>query len=75
MKTKFIHFFKDILDIDDREILFTDRFRDLEEWDSIANLSLIAAIDDEFDVIIENKEFKNLHTVIDLWDKIQDLKS
>jgi acyl carrier protein len=51
-----------------------EQFRELEEWDSIANLSIIAMIDVEYEVIIENSEFKKMNTLQELWDKIQELK-
>lgn len=52
----------------------TDEFRSYEEWDSIANLSVIALIDEEYDVVIENSDFKNINTLQELWDKIQQKK-
>jgi len=74
MKEKFLDLFKETLDIEDRELLMSDQFRELEEWDSIANLSMIAMIDVEYDIIIENSEFKKLNTLQELWDKIQEFK-
>ena len=49
----------------------SDVFRDYEEWDSIANLTLIACIDEEFEVIISSNELKELHTIQDILQKIQ----
>ena len=74
MKEEFLELFKETLDIEEREILMTAQFRDFEEWDSIANLSMIAMIDVEYDIIIENSEFKKLNTLQELWDKIQELQ-
>ena len=74
MKENFLDLFKETLDIEDRELLMSDQFRELEEWDSIANLSMIAMIDVEYDIIIENSEFKKLNTLQELWDKIQEFK-
>jgi acyl carrier protein len=74
MKETFLDLFKETLDIEDKELLMSDQFRELEEWDSIANLSMIAMIDVEYDIIIENSEFKKLNTLQELWDKIQELK-
>lgn len=71
---KFLQLFKETLDIEDREIQMTDEFRSFDEWDSIANLSVIAMIDDEFEVVIENSEFKNIKTIQALWDEIQKRK-
>lgn len=74
MQNKFLQLFKETLDIEDREINISDEFRAYDEWDSIANLSVIAMIDDEFDVVIENSEFKNIKTIQGLWDEIQKRK-
>ena len=38
----------------------------VEEWDSIAMLSLIAMLDEEFDKTITGKELKELKTVADI---------
>lgn len=74
MEENFLELFKETLDIEDKEVSMSDRFRDFEEWDSIANLSLIAMIDVEYEVVIENSVFKNIVTLQELWDKIQEKK-
>jgi len=66
MKEKFLASFKEALQIEDREVLTTDVFRDYDEWDSLSRLSLIAALDEEYDLQIEDKEFEQLLTVGDL---------
>ncbi|MBQ9758794.1 MAG: acyl carrier protein [Opitutales bacterium] len=63
---KFIENFKDAVEIEDREIALTDKFRKYPEWSSLAFLSVIAMIDDEYDVIIEGKDFKTLETLQDI---------
>lgn len=65
MQQQFIDAFKEALEIED-EVQLTDNFRDYDEWDSLARLSLIAMLDDEFDVQIEDAEFEQLKTVGDL---------
>mgnify|MGYP000521151175 CR=1 FL=1 len=74
MEEKFLQLFKETLDIEDRDINMSDEFRSFDEWDSIGNLSIIAMIDDEFDVVIENNVFKNIITIQSLWDEIQKSK-
>ena len=66
MKTKFISLLADILEMDVNEIKLQDKFREYERWDSLSYLSVIAMMDEEFDVRIETNEFKNLITVEDL---------
>jgi|KBSMisStandDraft_5_1062788.scaffolds.fasta_scaffold4626794_2 acyl carrier protein len=71
MKEKFLASFKEALQIEDREILLEDVFRDYEEWDSLGRLSLIAALDEEFDLQIEDKEFEKLTTVGDILQEVE----
>lgn len=71
MEEKFIELLKDVLEIEDHEVNLTDKFRDYDEWDSLARLSVIAMLDEEFDVIIEDAEFKKLVTVEDLINAVK----
>jgi len=71
MQSKFIELFKETLEIEDRELQMTDIFRNYEEWNSLAYLSVIAMIDEEYDVIIEGAAFKQLLTMEDLYSDIQ----
>jgi len=71
MHENFLQLFKETLDMEEKEISMSDEFRSFDEWDSIANLSIIALIDDEYDVVIENNDFKNIQTIQELWDEIQ----
>ena len=66
MEKEFIAKLKEILEIEDRELNLTDEFRTYEEWNSLANLSVIALFDEEYDIQIEEAEFKKLRTVADL---------
>jgi acyl carrier protein len=70
MKEKFINSLKETLEIQNREIYMSDKFRDYKEWDSLAQLSLIAMLDDEYSVAIENEEFMKLITVEDLMNEV-----
>lgn len=71
MKDEFLVHFKEALEIEDREISFDDQFRDFDEWDSLTRLSLIAMLDEEYEVNIENDEFENLKTVGDLFAEVK----
>ena len=52
--------------MDANEIKLQDKFREYEKWDSLAYLSAIAMMDEEFGVQIETNEFEKLLTVDDL---------
>lgn len=75
MEAKFLTMFKEVLEITDRELLLEDNFRDYEEWNSLVFLSLIAMIDEEFDVIIEGRDFKQLKTNAEIIETIKQLQS
>jgi acyl carrier protein len=45
-------------------------FRELDEWDSLAALSTISMVDDEFGVTINNKDLRSVETVGELYDMI-----
>ena len=72
MEEKFLLKFKEVLEAPEKNITLNDVFREYDEWNSLAFLSLIAMIDEEFDVIIEGKEFKQLLTVGDIIDAIKE---
>ncbi len=63
MEQKFIENMKEVLEIEDREIALEDEFRTYAEWDSLAYLSVIAMLDEEYGVQIETEDFKKLRTV------------
>ena len=71
MEQKFVDLFKETLEIEDREISLSDEFRGFDEWDSLALLSVIAMIDEEYDVIIESNAFQKLQKVGDIYNYIQ----
>ena len=64
---KFIELFSEALERED-EIKMQDEFREYPEWSSIAYLSVIAMMDEEYGVQIEEAEFKKLRTVQALYD-------
>ena len=70
MEERFIELFKETLEIEENSISRDTVFRDLDQWDSMAFLSVIAMIDEEYDVVIEGNDFIKLKTIGDLIDEI-----
>lgn len=64
---KFIELFAEAIERED-EIRMEDEFRNYPEWSSITYLSVIAMLDDEYDVQLEEAEFKKLRTIQALYD-------
>jgi acyl carrier protein len=64
-------FLESMLELFEREdINPEDEFRDYEEWDSLAYLSIIAMIDENYDIVIPGEEFSKLNRVIDIYNYI-----
>lgn len=73
--TDFIDKFAEALEIEDASALsVATEFRSLEEWDSLAYLSVIAMLDEEYEVQIENAVFKQLQTIGDIVKYIEENK-
>ena len=46
-------------------------FKQLDEWSSLTALSIIAMIDDEYDVIIKGNDNMNSETIQDLYNIVE----
>ena len=67
-QNKFLDNFKEALELEsENEISLADSFKDLDEWDSLARLSLIAMLDEEYEVELESEDFDKLNTLEDLY--------
>ncbi len=66
-------FLEELIEVFERDDIDPDdEFRDYEEWDSMAYLSLIAMIDDNYDIVIPGEEFTNLNKIIDIYNFINN---
>lgn len=50
------------------EITVSTAFHDLDEWSSLIGLSVIAMVDEEFDVALKGDDIKNSGTVEELYN-------
>jgi acyl carrier protein len=73
MEKEFIAKIKEAFEIEDRELNMEDEFKMYNEWNSLAYLSIIAMLDDEYDIQIEEDSFRNYHTIADLYKAIQQV--
>lgn len=64
---KFLKLFAEAIERED-EIKMEDEFRNYDEWSSLAYLSVIAMMDEEYEVQIEEADFKKLRTVQAIYD-------
>lgn len=73
MEKQFIELFKEAIDRTD-SVALGDRFREYEEWSSLAYLSVISMIDETYDVVIEGNDFKKLNTIGEVIAEIKKRK-
>ena len=68
----FIQNFADQFD-DTETSVFTPEteFKELEEWSSLTALSVIAMIDEEYDVKIKGDDVRNSQTINDLYEIVK----
>jgi len=72
-KDEFIQEIMDILEIEDAYLIQeTTAFKALNEWDSLAALSTISMVDDEFGVTINNKDLRSVETLGELYKLIEE---
>ncbi|MDR0506470.1 MAG: acyl carrier protein [Dysgonamonadaceae bacterium] len=50
------------------------KFKELDEWTSLTALSVIAMIDDEYEVAVKGNDIKNAETVEDLYNIVKSKK-
>ena len=68
---EFIQNFADQLDDTDAEVLTPEtKFRELDDWISLAALSIIEMVDEEYCLSIASDTFKNAKTIQDLFDQV-----
>lgn len=56
---------------DASEITATTVFHDLDEWSSLIGLSVIAMVDEEFDIALKGDDIKNAVTVEDIYNNVK----
>jgi acyl carrier protein len=71
--TEFLKHFANMLDNTDATLISAEViFRDLEEWDSLTALSLIAMADEEYSVKLTGDDIKSSLTLFDIFEKIKN---
>lgn len=69
MEQEFIAAFKEAIERED-DLQLTDDFRAYPEWNSLAYLSVIAMLDENYGVTIELQDFKKQLTIQDLMNEV-----
>lgn len=69
---EFINNFAEQFDDLDASVLTPEtEFKQLEDWNSLVALSVIAMVDEEYDVILKGKDITGANTIKDLFDTVQ----
>lgn len=69
---EFIERFAEAVEIEDNSTCTAEtEFRDLDEWNSLAILSIIAMADEEYGVAIKGDEIRNANTIADLYEIVK----
>ena len=73
----FITLFKEQFDFMDDNVVISEEtaFRDLEDWDSLVALSVIAMIDENYSVSISGDDIRNSNSIKDLHDLVAERKT
>ena len=61
-------------DTDASEIQADTEYRELDEWTSLTALSIIAMIDEEYDVQLKADEMRKTQTIQELFDLVKSKK-
>ena len=70
----FISNFAAQFDDTDSSVFTADtRFKDLDEWSSLLALSVIAMVDDEYQVILKGDDIRNAETINDLFNRVKSI--
>ena len=72
---EFIEKFADAVEVEAFASLSSEtRFRELDEWSSLAALSIIAMLDEEYDVSVSGDELRKTDTIGNLYDLMNSKK-
>ena len=69
---KFLNLVADILNREENSISYQDDFREYNEWDSLAALSFLAMLNEEYEVIISRRDFDNMITLEQSYQYIEN---
>lgn len=74
--TDFIENFANQFEDTDVSVFTPDvKFRELDEWSSLMALSILAMIDEEYDVQLRADEMRKANTIKELFDLVNDRRS
>lgn len=68
---EFVEKFAEQFDETDASVFTPEtKFRELDEWSSLLALSIIAMVDDEYDVTLKGDDIRSSETIEDIFNKV-----
>jgi acyl carrier protein len=72
----FIDKFAGLFDYADKnEFRLDTDYKEIDEWSSLTALSVIAMIDEEYDVRVKSDDFRNTTTIEELFRRVESKKA
>ncbi|QYJ74127.1 acyl carrier protein [Shewanella sp. FJAT-52076] len=71
-KQEFLNALEEILELDTNTLSGTETLADIDTWDSLAFLSVIAMADEHFDIVIQGDKLEQIQSVDDLVSLVQE---
>ena len=69
-----IEIFQDILDVKKGTVNLNSTSSDIDEWDSVATVNIIVALEDEFGIKFKLEDIQTVNSVQDFVDLVQEYK-
>lgn len=66
-----LHFAAQFDDTEESVFNAETKFRELDEWSSLLALSIIAMVDEEYDVQLKGEEMRSASTIQELFDLVK----
>ncbi len=66
------HFAEQFEETEASEFTPATKYHELEEWSSLIGLSIIAMVDEEYDVTLKGNDVKNSVTIEDLFNIVKE---
>lgn len=75
LQTFIQHMAEQFEETDSSEITASTKFKDLDEYSSLLALTIIAMIDEEYDVTIKGEDLRQSQTIEDLFNVVKEKKA
>ena len=71
-RSEFLIAIDEILELDEGTLKGPESLSEIDEWDSLAFLSVIAMADEQFDIVVQGEQLEQIETVDDLVALVQE---